>query len=161
MPSKPAGLTPAPSDSPQLAPLDFDGLDELLGFRARMAHVAIYRDFNASLAELQITQRHTAILWLIGANPGVSQRALGAALNMDSATMVGVIDRLEKDGRVIRRQSTADRRRRELHLTPTGMKLLQQTKKAVARHERRLKARFKDQELATLLEGLRKLSEPE
>ena len=77
MPSKLERLTSGPADNSQLA-LDFDGLDELLGFRVRVAHVAMYRDFNASLADLQITQRHTAMLWLIGANPGLSQAEVGA-----------------------------------------------------------------------------------
>src|SRR5690606_29535409 len=101
----------------------------------------------------------TALLWLIGANPGVSQAALGATLGMDSATMVGVIDRLEKDGRVIRKQSTADRRRRELYLTPAGARDLRKIKMAVARHDQRFKARFAAPELAALMDGLRKISE--
>lgn len=159
MPGTSERLMPADhSPAAELERLVFDGLDELLGFRVRMAHVAIYRDFNASLAELQISQRHTAMLWLIGANPGISQVELSAALGMDSATMVGVIDRLEKDGRVIRKPSSIDRRRRELHLTPAGVKLLQKVKKAVARHDQRFKARFSARELAALMEGLRKVS---
>jgi DNA-binding MarR family transcriptional regulator len=146
----------SPASDP--GPLDFAGLDDLLGFQARMAHVAIYRDFNASLADLQISQRHTALLWLIGANPGVSQAALGATLGMDSATMVGVIDRLEKDGRVMRKLSRVDRRRRELYLTPAGAKLLQKVKKAVVRHDQRFKTRFNERDLAALMDGLQKIS---
>lgn len=159
MPSRPERVPSAPpSEKMEPRPLEFGGLDDLLGFRLRMAHVAIYRDFNASLAELQVTQRHTALLWLVGANPGVSQAELSAALGMDSATMVGVIDRLEKDGRVIRKLSTADRRRRELHLTPAGTKLLQRVKKAVAVHDERFQAQFTKQELAALMRALGKIT---
>jgi len=149
----------APVDGPQRAPLAFDGLDDLLGFRARMAHVAMYRDFNVALTELGVSQRQTAILWLIGANPGASQAELGAALGMDSATMVGVIDRLENEGRVIRKLSQADRRRRELHLTPAGVKLLQQVKATVTRQDQRFKAQFSAPDLEILLDGLRRIAD--
>jgi DNA-binding MarR family transcriptional regulator len=159
MPSKSEHLTPAAAETQQRAALDFDELDNLLGFRVRMAHVAMYRDFNVALATLQVSQRHTAMLWLIGANPGVSQADLGAALGMDSATMVGVIDRLEKDGRVIRKPSRSDRRRRELHLTPAGVKLLQQVKKAVHRQDQHFKALFDRDEFSTFMECLRTLTE--
>src|SRR5690606_22605235 len=91
--------------------LRFDGLDGLLGFRLRIAHGAMHRDFISSLASLQISQRQTGVMWLVGANPGVSQTELADALSTDPATMVALIDRLEQDGRLIRTRSEQDRRR--------------------------------------------------
>src|SRR5690606_11855811 len=123
MPKQPARAALASQDI-QPRRLSYDHLDELLGFRLRMAHIALYREVMSALAHVEVTQRQVAVLWLVGANPGLSQTDLAAALAMDGATMVAVIDRLEQEGRVVRRQGQSDRRRRELHLTPAGMKAL-------------------------------------
>jgi DNA-binding MarR family transcriptional regulator len=139
-------------------PLNYDQLDDLLGFRLRMAHIALYREFMSALADVEVTQRQVAVLWLVGANPGVSQGELGAALAMDSATMVAVIDRLTREGRIVRVQSETDRRRRELHLTPAGIKTLKSAKAAIARLEKLAAAGLREGELSALLATLGKLA---
>jgi DNA-binding MarR family transcriptional regulator len=138
--------------------LNYDQLDELLGFRLRMAHIALYREFMSALSNVEVTQRQVAVLWLVGANPGISQGELGAALAMDSATMVAVIDRLAREGRLVRRQSESDRRRRELHLTPAGIKTLKGAKAAIGRLEKRAAAGLSESELQALLATLGKLA---
>jgi MarR family transcriptional regulator, organic hydroperoxide resistance regulator len=95
---------------------------------------------------------------LINANAGVSQVDLAATLGMDRATMMAVVDRLEEGGHVIRRRSTADRRRQELYLTPAGQSTLKKLKTRIATHERRFTARFQPAELAALLSALKKLA---
>lgn len=138
--------------------LNYGQLDDLLGFRLRMAHIALYREFMSALADVEVTQRQVAVLWLVGSNPGVSQGELGAALAMDSATMVAVIDRLTREGRILRTQSESDRRRRELHLTPAGIKTLKSAKAAIARLEKRTAAGLDEGELSALLATLGKLA---
>src|ERR1700679_3975538 len=91
--------------------LDMDGLPELLGFHLRLAQVVIYRDFIASLTQLDLTQKQCATLQLIGANPGVSQVDLAATLGTDRATMMAMVDRLENRQFLRRERSSADRRR--------------------------------------------------
>ena len=41
--------------------LDLGSLPELLGFHLRLANVAVYRDFTASLSDLDLTQKQCAI----------------------------------------------------------------------------------------------------
>lgn len=141
--------------------ISFGGLNEILGFRVRMAHTAIYRDFSAELTSLNLTQKQCATLWLIHANPGASQASLANVLSMDRATMMAIIDRLEKNGHVIRKRSTIDRRQQELYLTPAGQKTLAKARAAVTRHERRFTARFTPAELDALLSALSKLATDE
>lgn len=138
--------------------LSLDGLDDVLGFRVRLAHTAMYRDFSAELGALNLTQKQTASLWLIGSNPAVSQATLAGALSMDRATMMAIVDRLEEAGYVIRKRSATDRRRQELYLTPAGQKVLAKARAAIARHERRFTARLSEHELDVLLGALRKLA---
>ena len=136
--------------------LMFEELDSLLGYRMRRAQGAMHRDYMASVADLALTQKQTATLWLINANPGVSQVSIAGALGMDRATMMSVTDRLEERGLLVRKRSSVDRRRQELYLTPSGQSTLRKVKARIAEHESRFKALFKPAELAALLAALKK-----
>ena len=136
--------------------LMFEELDSLLGYRMRRAQGAMHRDYMASVADLALTQKQTATLWLINANPGVSQVSIAGALGMDRATMMSVTDRLEERGLLVRKRSSVDRRRQELYLTPSGQSTLRKVKARIAEHEARFKALFKPADLAALLAALEK-----
>lgn len=137
--------------------LFFDELDGLLGFQLRQASVVMYRDFTATLATIGITQKQTATLWLVNANPGVSQASIAASLGVDRATMMGLVDRLEDRGLIIRKRSTSDRRRQELYLTPAGQSTLRKVKALIGKHERCFTSRFSAAELSALMTALQKL----
>ncbi len=140
-------------DAPQLM---FEELDGLLGYQLRRAQGAMHRDYMATVAGLNLTQKQTATLWLIQSNPGVAQVSVAAALGMDRATMMSITDRLEERSLLIRKRSTVDRRRQELYLTPGGQGLLRKVKARIAEHEERVKALFKPAELEGLLAALKK-----
>ena len=73
MPRK-SNARPADAAETFTAPeLMFEELDGLLGYRLRRAQGAMHRDYMAVVAELELTQKQAATLWLISANPGVSQ----------------------------------------------------------------------------------------
>ena len=139
------------------AGLDLGQLDDVLGFHIRMASAAIYRDFSASMAELDLTQKQVAVLELIANNANVSQIDLAAALGTDRATMMALIDRLESRGVVERRPSQTDKRRQILSLTAEGTATLASAREAVATHERRFTSRFETTELEALIAGLKRL----
>jgi MarR family transcriptional regulator, organic hydroperoxide resistance regulator len=148
-----------PSEGPEVAELIFEELDGLLGYRLRRAQGAMHRDYMASVAGLDLTQKQTATLWLINGNPGVSQGSIATALGMDRATMMAVIDRLEDRGLVIRKRSTTDRRRHELYLTPAGLSILRKVKARIAKHEERFQSLFTPAELQALLTALQKFQD--
>jgi len=137
--------------------LMFEDLDGLLGYQLRRAQGAMHRDFVATLSGLDLTQKQAATLWLISANPGVSQVAIAAALGMDRATMMAVTDRLQERGFVRRTRSSVDRRRQELNVTPAGAAALRKIKSRIAEHEARARALLKPGELEGLLVALKKL----
>ena len=141
--------------------LDFAGLDQLLGYRLRRAQGAVHRDYLATLGTLKLTQKQTAVLWLVKGNPGVAQGAIGNALGMDRATMMALVDRLEARGLLRRSRSRIDARRRELHGTPAGMQLLQAVQDRIDRHEGRIKREFNPAELRTLQRLLQRLQDLE
>jgi DNA-binding MarR family transcriptional regulator len=143
-------------DDPKLT---FEELDGLLGYRLRRAQGAMHRHYMASVAGLDLTQKQTGTLWLINGNPGVSQVAIAAALGMDRATMMAIIDRLEERNLVVRKRSSTDRRRQELYLTPVGQSMLKKVKSRIAKHEERFKSLFTPAELAALLAALQRFQD--
>jgi DNA-binding MarR family transcriptional regulator len=139
--------------------LNLDGLTDLLGFHVRLAQSALYRDFAATLKELDLTQKLCAVLTLIKANPGTSQIALASTLGTDRATMMAIVDRLQDRHLLYRERSKSDRRRQELYLTDEGRATLSQALRLIAKHEARFKSRFTASELKSLVEMLGRIHE--
>lgn len=145
---------PAPSAR---LPLDFAGLDHLLGYHLRRAQGAVHRHYLVMLDELKLTQKQAAVLWLVSSNPGVAQGAIGHALGMDRATMMVLVNRLEARSLLRRSRSSTDARTRELHATPAGKRVMAKVRRRIARHEGHLKRLFNPAELHTLQRLLRRL----
>ncbi|MEJ0025068.1 MAG: MarR family transcriptional regulator [Rhizomicrobium sp.] len=137
--------------------VDRANLDSLVGFRMRMAYVAISRRFASIMAKLDLTQKQTGVLWMIGANGGISQVTLASELGMDRASMMAIIDRLADRQLLIRERSSSDGRRQELYLTPKGQKVLALSKAAVAEHEKWIADNVGKDDIADLLGLLRRI----
>lgn len=136
-------------------PLAAGVLSGLLGYRLRLAQQAVFRDFARSVSGL--SPGRAGILFLVEANPGVSQSRLADAVSLDRSTMVGVLHALERAGLVERRQG-ADRRTNGLWLTRPGTALLGRVKRSIRVHERRVASRLTVAERKQLLTLLAKLS---
>jgi DNA-binding MarR family transcriptional regulator len=137
--------------------VDFGGLDDHAGFQLRLAYIAVSRHFAYAMDSLDLTQKQTGVLWLIGANGGISQIAVATRLSMDRASMMAIIDRLEERALVTRERSLHDGRRQALYLTAKGRRLLAQARTALARHENWLAARFDPAELVLLKDFLKRI----
>ena len=145
------------ADVPGSPGLAFRGLDELIGYRLRRAQSAVHRDYNIMFDELKLTQKQTGVLWLVNVNPGIAQGTIGAALGMDRATMMVLVDRLEGRGLIRRMRSARDARQRELFATPAGERMMKKVQDLTVRHERRLKTLFTSSELRLFEDLLQRL----
>lgn len=134
-------------------------IDEILGFHIRLAHVAVYRHFMETFSELDLTQKQVSVLWLINDHPAIAQADLGRRLRIDRATIMAIINRLQKRGYVQRGQSKSDGRRQTLHLTDEGKIALERARAAILDHERWLKGRFSQSEMDMLMSLLRRIHE--
>ena len=141
----------------QTAGLEIGGLADLLGFHVRLAQIAIYRDFAAAITEVDLTQKQFAVMQIVAANPGPSQIDIANLLDMDRASMMAIIDRLQNRRLIERRRSKDDRRRQELYLTEEGQALLARARDLVADHEKKFTSRFSGSELKALFQALRRL----
>ncbi|MGD2134289.1 MAG: MarR family transcriptional regulator, partial [Maricaulaceae bacterium] len=134
--------------------LNLGGLESVLGFQLRRAHTVMQKDFIAALETLGLTQRQVATLWLIDANEPVSQSELAAALLMDRASMLAIIDKLDARGLIQRTRSEIDRRRLDLQLTERGEALLEKARALSIEHEKKFTSLFSEGELLVLRERL-------
>lgn len=132
-------------------------LEGLIGFRLRLAQIALFDDFERAMRPFDITPTRFGALSLIDANPGLSQMQLAKAIRLDRSTLVALLDHLEKRSLVQRRPSATDKRTNELRLTPEGRLLLGKLKRRVQEHEKRMFGKLPADEraqLARLLEAV-------
>lgn len=112
---------PAPSSS---RAGEIGVLAPLLGFRMRRIHSHLTRAFSTRLGEHALRPGGFSALGLIAANPGLSQKMLSDELGQDKATVVALLDELERRGWAERCRDVADRRRHHLHVTAEGQAAL-------------------------------------
>ncbi len=108
-------------------------LDDLIGYRLRLAYNVQVQRFASVGASFSIRPPQFAILKLVYYNPGLRQKELAKALNQKHANVVTLLDELEGRDLMSRVPDRNDRRSRMLHLTPAGKRL---TAKLLERHAR-------------------------
>lgn len=138
---------------------DIGGLADIVGFHIRLAHVAVYRHFTEAFTDLELTQKQVSVLWLVADHPGISQIAVGQRLQMDRATTMTIVNRLQERGYLRRERSTSDARKQALFLTVEGGQALAKAKDCIAAHEAWLKGRFTSDEVKKLVEMLTRIHE--
>jgi DNA-binding MarR family transcriptional regulator len=138
---------------------DIGEIRNIVGFHIRLAHGAVYRHFTETFAPLDLTQKQVSVLWLVDDHPGIAQTGLAQRMRMDRATTMVIVNRLESRGYLVRGKSKSDGRKQTLNLTDAGRKALGTAKSAIQQHEQWLKSRFKDREVAKLIELLARIHE--
>ncbi len=104
--------------------IDLGLLNEVLGFRLRRIQNHLARGFTERLTRPDVKPGVFSALALIEANPGLSQTALASEIGFDKATVVAIVDALERLGWAERGQHKVDRRRSALTITPLGRESL-------------------------------------
>lgn len=136
---------------------DIGALADIVGFHIRLAHVAVYRHFTETFSDLDLTQKQVSVLWLVDDHPGISQIDIGQRLQMDRATTMTIVNRLQERDFLRRERSTSDARKQALYLTPEGSNALTTAKGCIAEHEAWLKGRFTPDEVKKLVEMLARI----
>ena len=106
------------------------------------------------MASIDLTPPHAGILRAIAAEPGRSQQALSAQLELLPSRVVAYVDELEDRGYVERRRNPEDRRLHALYLTTSGKRLMGKIGDIARQHERRLTDGLDAGQRATLRELL-------
>jgi len=155
---------PAPYRPRVLAPirhvtgLDYDVLDDLLGYSLRRAQVAMFMAFHEATRGMAITPPRFTALVVIGANPGLSQTVLGNVLGIARSGAMLLADWFEAQGLVERRHRPDDGRAWGLYLTRRGDSLVERVKRRVVAHDRKRAAVLSGSERRELQRLLAKLA---
>lgn len=149
--------TPAARQATESAPeppIKYGELDNHLGYFLRRAQHWIFKDANSRLAHLRIDVVRYSILEIVSVNPGLSQKAIAAALGIERARLVALLDELQTNRYLLRRRSDLDRRSHELYLTPRGIAALKEANALIAQHEDKLIARIGKDDYPAVLRAL-------
>jgi DNA-binding MarR family transcriptional regulator len=136
---------------------DIGEIRNIVGFHIRLAHGAVYRHFTETFSQLDLTQKQVSVLWLVDDHPDIAQTGLAQRMRMDRATTMAIVNRLQAKGYLVRRKSRSDGRKQALNLTALGSRALSTAKRAIQQHERWLKSRFSEKEVAKLIELLTRI----
>jgi DNA-binding MarR family transcriptional regulator len=128
-------------------------LDDMVGYQLRRASVAMFDDLATVLADLDLRPTGASILLLVGANPGITQSAIGRILEIERANMAPQTATLTKRDFVARFAS--DGRSQGLRLTALGKTIVTKVRARIAAHEQRFIAEFSEAEKAALLRALK------
>jgi len=134
--------------------LDNSILESKIGYQIRMTDRVLGRDF---LDYVGLTRPQYSVLSLVATNDDLSQAEVGKSLDMDRASTMAVVDKLESAGMIERRISAVDKRMHALQLTEAGRKAFPALNRKVVEHENSYMKRLSATEQTLLFECLTKI----
>lgn len=121
-----------------------------LCFELGLAARKIYKYYNNKYSEFGITVPQSFILFALMEQDGQNVKDLACRLSLDSPAITGLLDRLEKEELVERRNDPEDRRALKVYLTGKGRDLAGDIFKTAADFNKELNAAFNDEEKKAL-----------
>jgi DNA-binding MarR family transcriptional regulator len=149
---------PRPGSIARVPGIDYGGLDDLLGYELRRAQLAGFEAFHRATAGVDITPPRYTALTFLGANPGLSQTDLGAALGTARSGAMLLTNWLEARGLAERRRRNGDGRVWGLYLTARGKVLIAKLARRVRAQDAVFASRLAPRELVVLKRLLAKLA---
>ncbi|MBW2232290.1 MAG: MarR family transcriptional regulator [Deltaproteobacteria bacterium] len=114
------------------------------------------------LRPLGLSQARWTALWhLARGGDGLTQKQLARAVGVEGPSMVRVLDALERDGLVERRQPPQDRRVRALYLTSSGRAVLDSIDAQAGEMRASLLSGVTDADLATCMQVFQRIRKAE
>lgn len=119
-------------------------------FKLAKASQAAIRFLNRKVADLNITVVQAMVMRFLYEEDAVTSRDLGERTMLDSATLTGVIDRLESVELVKREQNPKDRRAILIRLTDKGRDIGKSLDGLIEEANREFLSDFTEEEAAVL-----------
>jgi MarR family transcriptional regulator for hemolysin len=112
------------------------------------------------LQPLGLTQAKWRTLFYLGrAKKVLKQTELAAKMGVEDATVVGLIDRLERDGWVLRKPDNKDRRSKNIHLTDKAKPVVKDIQATALKLKNELAKLLPEGELENCIASLQKISQ--
>ena len=125
-----------------------------LAYLLARASFVVSNEFHARLKDWDLTVPEWRVLACLSDVEGLSVGELAAMALMKQPRLTKVLDRMEDDGLVERRDTAADRRRTPIHLTPKGRATVKPVLRAARAHEAALLEQFSEEERAVIKHAL-------
>jgi DNA-binding MarR family transcriptional regulator len=132
-------------------------LEEVLTFRLRRIRNHLTDSFRQGAWRDGMRPGEFTTLALIVANPGISQTDLAHEGGFDQASLVGIMDDLERRGWAERQRHPDDRRRHSIVSTAAGERALEELLQRALDNEREARAALGKNELAAFMTSLDKI----
>jgi MarR family transcriptional regulator for hemolysin len=124
--------------------------DESVGYWLTMATQAFHRAVSEEVAPHGITYRQSLVLAWLALEGDLSQAELATKMMVEPPTLVGILDRMERDGWITRNSCPSDRRKKLIRATSAAEPVWEK----IAEGGRRVRARategLSEEELETL-----------
>ena len=118
----------------------------------------VHRYYESSFSQYGITPAQFYVLSAVWENDGVKFKDLAKSLEMDGSTLTSILDRLERQDLLERRDDPEDRRSLLVFLTKKAKQSIAEITCLAEKLNREIKERFSDEEFATFERVLEKLS---
>lgn len=115
--------------------------------------------FDARVKERGLTLARARTLLALTEQEGLYQRELAEALEIENATMVRLLDGLERQSFIERQAVQGDRRAKRVVMTEEGKELAEQVEKLAGDVRKDLLKGVSNEELSVALRVLRKMSD--
>ncbi len=96
-------------------------LDACVGFITNRAGKKLANEFNERLLTVGITRVQWVALYYLGKHKELNQKELAELMDIKESSVARLIDRMEKEGYVLRKKDISDRRVTILLLTEKGI----------------------------------------
>lgn len=134
-------------------------VEDCIFYQLSKANQAASRFLSERLSVLDLTAVQGVVLNVLSQGDAISSRELGQRTKLDSATLTGILDRLEARGLLDRRPNPEDRRGILICLTGKGRKIAAGVRDAVVKANRDLLGSFGVKEQAALRRMLNRIHE--
>lgn len=138
--------------------MDYD-FNQSLGYWLTLATQAYHRAVCDELAPHGITYRQSMVLGWLAIEGELSQTELANRMMVEPPTLVGILDRMERDGWIARHDCPADRRKKLIRAEPAAEPAWQKIVECASRVRRSSTDGLSTTQLTTLLNLLQKVHE--
>lgn len=138
--------------------LQYD-FESSIGYWLTLANQALHRALNDELAPTGITYRQSQVIGWLALEGELTLSELAARMLIEPPTLVGIVDRMERSGWIVRAGCDEDRRRKLIRLTPEAEPVWEQMVDCCLRVRARATAGLSEEQAAQLRDLLRQVHE--
>lgn len=132
-------------------------LNDCINFILTKAQNTVFGYFKEKLAKYGVTPVQYALLKCLWDSGDQSPTQLSASLSLDSSTVTGIIDRMEKKDLIRRVQSDTDRRAILISLLPAGKALQKDVEHTISETNEEIMNGINKKDVATFLDVMGKI----